>query len=47
MIEDQKRELINRAHAARRNAYAPYSNFHVGAAVLMEDGEINSPMLRH
>jgi cytidine deaminase len=40
MIEDQKRELINRAHAARQNAYAPYSNFHVGAAVLMEDGEI-------
>lgn len=40
MIEDQKRELINRAHAARQNAYAPYSNFHVGAAVLMEGGEI-------
>ena len=40
MIEDQKRELISRAHAVRRNSYAPYSNFHVGAAVLMEDGEI-------
>jgi cytidine deaminase len=40
MKEDQKRELISRAHAVRRNSYAPYSNFHVGAAVLMEDGEI-------
>lgn len=40
MNEDQRRELISRAHAVRRNSYAPYSNFHVGAAVLMEDGEI-------
>ena len=40
MIENQKLELISQAHAVRRNSYAPYSNFHVGAAVLMEDGEI-------
>lgn len=40
MTEDQKRELISGARAARRNSYAPYSNFHVGAAVLTEDGKI-------
>lgn len=33
-------ELMNHAVEARRNAYAPYSNFHVGAAVLLENGAI-------
>lgn len=33
-------ELMNRAITARKNAYAPYSNFKVGAAVLLENGEI-------
>ena len=33
-------ELINRAIAAMENAYAPYSKFYVGAAVLLENGEI-------
>jgi cytidine deaminase len=32
--------LIAAAAAARANAYAPYSRFPVGAAVLMEDGTI-------
>jgi cytidine deaminase len=32
--------LLNRAIEARENAYAPYSNFKVGAAVLMENDEI-------
>lgn len=32
--------LINKAIAARENAYAPYSHFKVGAAVLMESGKI-------
>jgi len=38
----QKRELINQALAARRNAYAPYSGFKVGAALKGESGKIYS-----
>jgi len=34
--------LIAAATAARENAYAPYSRFAVGAAVLMEDGSIHA-----
>ncbi len=37
-----KKELIRIASEARDNAYAPYSNFHVGAAVLFEDGRVFS-----
>ncbi len=33
-------ELMNAAVVARKNAYAPYSNFQVGAAVLLENGEV-------
>ncbi len=32
--------LMNSAIGARRNAYAPYSNFYVGAAVLLANGAI-------
>ena len=32
--------LIERARAAMANAYAPYSKFHVGAAIEAEDGKI-------
>jgi cytidine deaminase len=32
--------LMNKAIDARGNAYAPYSKFHVGAALLLENGEI-------
>ncbi len=32
--------LIERAREAARNAHAPYSNFAVGAAVLLTDGSI-------
>ena len=32
--------LAKAALEAQKNAYAPYSNFHVGAAVMFEDGEI-------
>ncbi len=33
-------ELVNAAIAAAGNAYAPYSNFHVGAALLLDDGSV-------
>nr|WP_321233642.1 cytidine deaminase [uncultured Psychroserpens sp.] len=32
--------LMEKAIEARRNAYAPYSNFLVGAAILLDNGEI-------
>ena len=33
-------ELMQQAIVACKNAYAPYSNFKVGAAVLLESGKI-------
>lgn len=36
------KELIKKSLEAREKAYVPYSNFKVGAAVLMEDGNIYS-----
>jgi cytidine deaminase len=33
-------KLVAAAIAATKNAYAPYSNFHVGAALLLDTGEI-------
>ncbi len=41
-MEKCKKELIETALAARKNAYAPYSRFCVGAALLAEDGRIFS-----
>ncbi len=35
-----REKLIEMAKKARENAYAPYSNFKVGAAILTEDGKI-------
>lgn len=34
-----KEELIKEAFKAMNNAYAPYSNYHVGACVLCKDGK--------
>lgn len=34
------RGLLDRAREARANAYAPYSNFPVGAALLARDGRV-------
>ena len=35
-----KEQLLNLAREAQQNAYARYSNFKVGAAILLENGEI-------
>lgn len=38
----QQNELIEAAKRAYQHAYAPYSNFRVGAAILLESGEVFS-----
>src|SRR3954452_21081364 len=38
--EEQKQRLIAAARDVQARAYARYSNFRVGAAVLLENGEI-------
>ena len=35
-----RQELIDEAFKAMQNAYAPYSNYHVGAAILCKDGRV-------
>ena len=39
-LEQKDKELAQAAIEALSGSYAPYSNFNVGAAVRMEDGEI-------
>jgi len=39
-LSEEDRILLNEAVKASETAYAPYSNFYVGAAVLMENGEV-------
>lgn len=39
-MPDSDANLLNRAKKALEDAYAPYSNFFVGAAVLLENGSI-------
>ena len=38
----KKKELLKAARQARKKAYAPYSDFHVGAALLGANGKIYS-----
>jgi cytidine deaminase len=40
--EKQRPVLMREARAAMKKAYAPYSKFHVGAAVLTKDGKVFS-----
>lgn len=40
LTEEQKRQLIREALAAREHSYSPYSKYRVGAALLAEDGRI-------
>ncbi|HHH53002.1 MAG TPA: cytidine deaminase [Bacteroidetes bacterium] len=39
-LADEEKKLFTVAFDKMRNAYAPYSNFHVGAALLLEDGTV-------
>lgn len=40
-LTDAERALVAAAQAVLPNAYAPYSHFHVGAALLFSDGTIH------
>ena len=40
LTEAEKEQLITKAEAAWKNAYAPYSKFQVGAALLTDQGRI-------
>ncbi len=39
-LPEEDKELVGKAYQASEKAYAPYSNFFVGASVLLEDGTI-------
>ena len=39
-LSNDDRELIDAAVTARGTSYSPYSNFSVGAAVLLDNGEV-------
>jgi cytidine deaminase len=40
MNSELKERLLKRAREAQQNAHAPYSKFRVGAAILLDNGEI-------
>lgn len=39
-LSEADRRLIDKAKEMTRRSYAPYSRFHVGASILMDNGEI-------
>lgn len=39
-LAEEEQKLLQEAYSAAENAYAPYSKFHVGCAVLLKNGEI-------
>lgn len=42
LTDAQQAALLDAARAAQQKAYAPYSRFHVGAAVLDEHGRVHA-----
>jgi len=41
-LDPSDRQLVEEARTATGRAYAPYSKFHVGAAILLDNGEVVS-----
>lgn len=39
-LNESDRRLVETAREASHSAYAPYSHFHVGAAILLDNGEV-------
>ena len=39
-MDQESRYLVHKAKEAAQQAYAPYSKFHVGAALILEDGTL-------
>ena len=39
-LNETEQKVVDMARAAAHNSYAPYSHFHVGAAILLENGVI-------
>jgi len=40
LTTEERTDLVHRAMAVRHRAYAPYSNYAVGAAILTADGDV-------
>jgi cytidine deaminase len=40
LTDEKRQDLINAAHQVRTKAYAPYSNYQVGAALLTKTGKV-------
>ncbi len=39
-LDSESKYLVHKAKEATANSYAPYSKFHVGAALILEDGTV-------
>ena len=39
-LDNESKYLVHKAKEATTHAYAPYSKFHVGAAVILDDGTV-------